>query len=64
MARSFYLYSGISARRLLLYRKRFEVFRHHLHSQVRLLWLVIVLTAVPGLVPFDSSNLRLNSRIS
>lgn len=35
---SFYLYSGISAcRRLLLYRKRFEVFRHHLHSQVRLL---------------------------
>lgn len=31
-----YLYNGMSARRLLLYRKRFEVFRHHLHSQVRL----------------------------
>lgn len=33
----FYLYKGMLARRLLLYRKRFEVLRHHLHSQVRLL---------------------------
>jgi len=61
----FYLYSGISARRrLLLYRKRFWVFRHHLHSQVRLLWPLVTVTPVPGLVPFDSNSLRLNSRIS